>query len=94
MKIPNDISASDEKDLTVRSRRLFLFLRFALYVHHPETMAHGYQGERMMFSLPRNVTPNGFFGIDGLRIFLPAEAFEALVRELPMNVLKVHWHKS
>lgn len=35
-----------------------------------------------MFSPPGNVTPEGFFGIDGLRIFMPAEAFETLVREL------------
>lgn len=35
-----------------------------------------------MFSPPGHVTKEGFFGIDGLRIFMPAEAFEALVREL------------
>lgn len=35
-----------------------------------------------MFSPPGSVMPEGFFGIDGLRIFLPAEAFETLVREL------------
>lgn len=35
-----------------------------------------------MFSPPGHVTKEGFFGIEGLRIFLPAEAFEALVREL------------
>jgi hypothetical protein len=35
-----------------------------------------------MFSPPGQVTKEGFFGIDGLRIFLPAETFETLVREL------------
>jgi len=38
-----------------------------------------------MFSPPGHVTPEGFFGIDCLRIFLPAEAFEMLVRELSMR---------
>jgi len=55
---------------------------FTLYALHPETLAHGHQGERAMFSPPGHVTKEGFFGIDGLRIFLPAEAFETLVREL------------
>ncbi len=35
-----------------------------------------------MFSPPGNVTPEGFFGIDGLRNFLPADDFETLVQEL------------
>ena len=35
-----------------------------------------------MFSPPGHVTKEGFFGIDGLRIFMPVEAFETLVREL------------
>ncbi|MCV5706712.1 transcriptional repressor PifC, partial [Escherichia coli] len=55
---------------------------FTLYARHPEALTHGHQGERVMFSPPGNVTPEGFFGIDGLRIFMPAEAFETLVREL------------
>ncbi|HDQ4235110.1 TPA: transcriptional regulator [Klebsiella pneumoniae] len=55
---------------------------FSLYARHPEALAHGHQGERVMFSPPGHVTKEGFFGIDGLRIFLPAEAFEILVREL------------
>jgi len=55
---------------------------FTLYARHPEALAHGHQGERVMFSPPGNVTPEGFFGIDGLRIFMPAEAFDTLVREL------------
>ncbi len=55
---------------------------FTLYARHPEALAHGHQGERVMFSPPGHVTKEGFFGIDGLRIFLPAEAFETLVREL------------
>ena len=55
---------------------------FSLYAQHPEALAHGHQGERVMFSPPGHVTPEGFFGIDSLRIFIPAEAFEALVREL------------
>ena len=58
---------------------------FTLYARHPEALAHGHQGERVMFSPPGNVTPEGFFGIDGLRIFMPAEAFETLVRELSMT---------
>lgn len=55
---------------------------FSLYARHPEALAHGHLGERAMFSPPGHVTKEGFFGIDGLRIFLPAEAFETLVREL------------
>jgi hypothetical protein len=34
-----------------------------------------------MFPRP-DTSKEGFFGIDGLRIFMPAEAFETLVREL------------
>lgn len=55
---------------------------FTLYARHPEALAHGHQGERVMFSPPGHVTKEGFFGIDGLRIFLTAEAFEVLVQEL------------
>ena len=55
---------------------------FSLYTRHPEALAHGHQGERVMFSPPGHVTPEGFFGIDGLRIFLPADDFETLVQEL------------
>jgi len=55
---------------------------FTLYARHPEVLAQGHHGERVMFSPPGHVTKEGFFGIDGLRIFLPAEAFETLVREL------------
>lgn len=55
---------------------------FTLYARHPEALVHGHQGERVMFSPPGNVTPEGFFGIDGLRIFMPTETFETLVREL------------
>ncbi|BEN52653.1 transcriptional regulator (plasmid) [Serratia marcescens] len=53
-----------------------------LYARRPEALQHGHQGGRVMFSPPGSVMPEGFFGIDGLRIFLPAEAFETLVREL------------
>lgn len=55
---------------------------FTLYARYPDALAHGHQGERVMFSPPGHVSKEGFFGIDGLRIFLPAEAFETLVREL------------
>ncbi|MFX4313909.1 transcriptional regulator, partial [Enterobacter sp. 63] len=55
---------------------------FILYARHPEALAHGHQGERVMFSPPGHVTKEGFFGIDGLRIFMPAEDFETLVREV------------
>lgn len=55
---------------------------FSLYARHPEALAHGHQGEHVMFSPPGHVSKEGFFGIDGLRIFMPAEAFETLVREL------------
>lgn len=58
---------------------------FSLYARYPEALAHGHQGERVMFSPPGHVSKEGFFGIDGLRIFMPAEAFEALVRELSMR---------
>ncbi|MXV05448.1 hypothetical protein [Enterobacter sp. ABFQC] len=36
-------------------------------------------GERVMFSPPGHVTKEGFFGIDGLRIFMPAEALTGLL---------------
>ncbi|PIJ55654.1 transcriptional regulator [Erwinia sp. OLMDLW33] len=55
---------------------------FTLYARYPEALAHGHQGKRVMFSPPGHVSKEGFFGIDGLRIFMPAEAFETLVREL------------
>ncbi len=55
---------------------------FTLYARYPGALAHGHQGERVMFSPPGHVTKEGFFGIDGLRIFMPADAFETLVREL------------
>lgn len=55
---------------------------FTLYARHPEALAHGHQGERVMFSPPGHVTKEGFFGIDGLRIFMPADDFETLVQEL------------
>lgn len=58
---------------------------FSLYARHPEALAHGHQGECVMFSPPGHVTKEGFFGIDGLRIFMATEAFEALVRELSMR---------
>ena len=58
---------------------------FTLYARHPVALAHGHQGERVMFSPPGHVSKEGFFGIDGLRIFMPAEAFETLVRELSMR---------
>ena len=35
-----------------------------------------------MFSPPGHLTKEGLFGSDGLRIYLSAEAFETLVREL------------
>lgn len=41
--------------------------------------------DTVMFSPPGHVTKEGFLGIDGLRIFMPADAFEALVRELSMR---------
>ena len=56
-----------------------------LYAAHPEALAHGHQGEHVMFSPPGHVSKEGFFGIDGLRIFMPAEAFETLVRELTIK---------
>lgn len=55
---------------------------FTLYVRHPEALSHGHQGEHVMFSPPGDVTQEGFFGIGGLRVFLPADDFETLVREL------------
>ncbi|NYA15560.1 transcriptional regulator [Serratia fonticola] len=55
---------------------------FTLYARHPEALAHGHQGEHIMFSPPGHVSKEGFFGIGELRIFLPAEGFETLVREL------------
>ncbi len=55
---------------------------FSLYARYSEALAHGHQGERVMFSPPGHVSKEGFFGIDGLRIFMSAEAFETLIREL------------
>ena len=55
---------------------------FTLYARYPEALAHGHQGERVMFSPPGHVSKEGFFGIDGLRIFMPVEAFATLVHEL------------
>lgn len=55
---------------------------FSLYARFPAALAHGHHGARVMFSPPGHVMKEGFFGLDGLRIFLPAEAFETLVREL------------
>ncbi|HCB0109456.1 TPA: transcriptional regulator, partial [Klebsiella pneumoniae] len=60
---------------------------FTLYARHPEALAHGHQGERVMFSPPGNVTPEGFFGIDGLRVFMPAEAFELLVSQMTSDTV-------
>ncbi|HEY3983621.1 transcriptional regulator [Cedecea sp.] len=56
-----------------------------LYARHPQALAHGHQGEHAMFSPPGNVSEEGFFGMGGLRIFLPAEGFEVLVRELTVK---------
>ncbi len=58
---------------------------FTLFARHPEALAHGHQGEHVMFSPPGHVSKEGFFGIDGLRIFMPAEAFDTLVRKLSMT---------
>lgn len=58
---------------------------FTLYARYPEALTRGHHGERVMLSPPGHVSKEGFFGIDGLRIFLPAEAFETLVRELSMK---------
>lgn len=58
---------------------------FTLYARHPKALAHGHRGERVMFSPPGHVPKEGFFGIDGLRIFLPPEACETLVRVLAMT---------
>lgn len=58
---------------------------FSLYARFPEALAHGHHGERVMFSPPGHVMADGFFGIDGLRIFLPEEEFETLVRELTVK---------
>ncbi|MEW5562023.1 transcriptional regulator [Enterobacter asburiae] len=55
---------------------------FSLYARFPEALAHGHHGERVMFSPPGHVMADGFFGLDGLRIFLPEEGFKTLVREL------------
>ncbi len=55
---------------------------FTLYARYPEALAHGHHGERIMYSLPGHVTREGFFGIDGLLVFMQADAFEMLLREL------------
>lgn len=58
---------------------------FTLYARHPEALIQGHQGDQVMFSPPGQVMEEGFFGINGLRIFLPAEAFEKLVSELTVK---------
>lgn len=55
---------------------------FSLYTRHPDALAHGHHGEHVMFSPPGNASKDGFFGLDGLRIFMPAEGFKTLVNEL------------
>lgn len=55
---------------------------FTLYTRHSDALAHGHHGEHVMFSPPGNASKDGFFGLDGLRIFLPPDDFETLVREL------------
>ncbi|KAF1366302.1 hypothetical protein FHR25_005228 [Yokenella regensburgei] len=50
-----------------------------LYARHPDALAHGHH---VMLSPPGNPSKDGFFGLDGLRIFLPLDDFETLVREL------------
>lgn len=55
---------------------------FTLYARHPDALAHGHHGEHVMFSPPGNASKDGFFGFDGLRVFLPPNDFETLVREL------------
>ena len=55
---------------------------FTLYHQHPEALAHGHHSEHVMLSPPGKASEDGFFGLDGLRIFLSKEAFETLVREL------------
>ena len=55
---------------------------FTLYARYPDALAHGHHGEHVMFSPPGNVSKDGFFGLDGLRIFLPPDDFETLVREM------------
>ena len=55
---------------------------FSLYARYPEALAHGHHGERVMLSPPGHVMTDGFFGLDALRIFLPPDDFETLIREL------------
>ncbi|CAM3929360.1 hypothetical protein RABR111495_19185 [Rahnella bruchi] len=49
-------------------------------LHKP--LASRHQGEHVVFSPASQVTADGFFGIDGRYIFLLAEVFEILVREI------------
>lgn len=44
-----------------------------------------FPGARVMFSPPGHVSKKGFFGIDGLRIFLLAKVFDTLVRKLTIK---------
>ncbi|AKJ42294.1 hypothetical protein [Pragia fontium] len=53
-----------------------------IYQHNPEALPYGYQGYNVMFSPPGYVSKDGFFGIEALRVFLPAEAFSQLVNGL------------
>jgi len=55
---------------------------FILYTRQPEALAHGHHGDHVMFSPPGNASKDGFFGLDGLRIFLAPDDFETLVREM------------
>lgn len=55
------------------------------YTRHPESLAHGQQEERVMLSPLGYASKEKFFGINGRRIFLQAEAFDKLIRELSMR---------
>lgn len=66
---------------------------FTLYSRHPEALAHGHQGARVMFSPPGHVSKEGFFGIDGLRIFYRRRPLRRWSGSLPRDVRKVRWRR-
>ncbi|QDX30945.1 hypothetical protein [Dickeya poaceiphila] len=59
-----------------------------LYAKYPNALKHGHQGDRVMFSPPGNVSEDGFFGLDGLRVFLQPNAFASLVGQLTARAEK------
>jgi hypothetical protein len=64
---------------------------FTLYARHPEALAHGHQGERVMFSPPGHVSKEGFSG--SLRIFCRRRPLRRWSGSSPRGVKKARWRR-